>query len=71
MQAMKWQRENLEALVKDLLEENKRLTRINFGRVVAVVFFTFWAVIAWNYLTSPNPNTKSCKPSQQANTLKK
>jgi hypothetical protein len=60
---MKWQRETLERLNAELLEENKRLHRINFGRVIAVVFFLTWAAIAWNYLTSTNPNSQSSKCS--------
>ena len=62
MQAMKWSRDNLEAMVKDLLEENKRLTRINWGRILALAFFIFWAVTVWNYFwTYPQ---QSIKPSK-------
>lgn len=71
MQAMKWSRDSLERLNADLLEENKRLTRVNYGRLIGVAFFLAWAIVTCIYLTSPSPNTKSCKASQQANTLKK
>jgi hypothetical protein len=66
MQAMKWQRETLERLNAELLEENKRLRRINFGRVIAVVFFLTWAAIACNYLTSTPASTQSYKCSAKA-----
>ena len=60
MQASKWSRENLEMLVQDLLEENKRLTRINWGRIIAIVFFLAWAIVTWSYF-SPVKNSPSCK----------
>lgn len=63
MQSMKWSRDRLEHLNAELLEENKRLHRINFGRVIAVIFFLTWAAIAWNYLTSTNQSTQSSKCS--------
>lgn len=64
MQISLWSRENLEKLVKDLREENARLHRINFGRVIAVVFFTFWAVMVWSYLSHAG-NSQSCNCSHK------
>lgn len=64
MQPMKWSRERLEELNADLLEENKRLHHTNWGRIFALTFFIFWAVVVCIYLTSPSLNTKSCKVLQ-------
>lgn len=59
MQLSLWKRETLESLVRDLQEENKRLQRINFGRVLAVVFFTFWFVLVCLYFSPPNKESSS------------
>lgn len=55
----------------ELLEENKRLNRINFGRVVGIVFFLGWTLLVCVYLTSPSPNTQSCKVLQAEKLSKK
>ncbi len=56
--------------LQELLEENKRLHRTNWGRILALSFFLFWAVVVCIYLTSPTPNTKSCKVLQTEKHLK-
>lgn len=71
MQISLWSRDTLERLVKDLIEENKRLTRVNWGRAIGIIFFAGWLCTVCVYLTSPNPNMKSCKNLQMEKHLKK
>lgn len=57
--------------LQELLEENKRLHRINFGRLIAVGFFMFYAITVWTYLTSTPVNSKCFRCSAKDCSLSK
>lgn len=61
MQITLWSRDRLESLVKDLIEENKRLHRINWGRMIGVIFFVSWtAMVCLYFFPTANVSPLKC-----------